>query len=248
MLSCQNLFDGALLFASYLGAVCFANVYFCTAVFAICSTLHCVSIWVIATKGAVVLICSIIFRAVKRNFNKWTVALLYLVANVFYLIYQTDGYFALFDKIFGLAVGLAFTYVCIYTYRAVLVRGLRYQPALDEKIAIGLFVVVVSFALAKCTFAQYNLLAFVVPFAVLMVSVAVDSQTAFVVALLLGVGNLLVTMDFSVPCLYMFMALACVLMNNLNRYVSAVAVVICDVLFAYLFDIYPNLSVYSLIP
>jgi positive regulator of sigma E activity len=89
---------------------------------------------------------------------------------------------------------------------------------------------------------------FVVPFAILFVSVTVDSQTSFVVATLFGVGNLLVTFAFETPCLYVFMALACVLMNNLNRYVSAVAVVICDVLFAYLFDIYPNLSVYSLIP
>lgn len=248
MLACQHLFDGALLFGAYLGAVCFANVYFCTAIFAVCGLLHGASVWVVISKALVVLACCVVLKLVKRNLNRWLVALLYLVANVLYLIYQTDGYFVLFDKISYLLVGLAFTYVCIYTYRAVLVRGLRYQPALDEKIAIGLFVVVLSYALAKCSYFGYNALQFVVPFAILFVSVTVDNQTSFVVATLFGVGNLLVTFAFETPCLYVFMALACVLMNNLNRYVSAVAVVICDVLFAYLFDIYPNLSVYSLIP
>jgi len=248
MLACQNLFDGSLLFGAYLGGVCFANVYFCTAVFVICGLLHGASIWVVISKALVVLACTVVYRLLKRSFNKWTVALLYVVANVFYLVWRTDGYFALFDKLSWLVVGFAFTYVCIYTYRAVLVRGLRYQPALDEKIAIGLFVVVLSYALAKFTVFDYNVLQLVVPFALLFVSVTVDNQTAFVAATLFGVGHLLVYFAFEVPCMYVVMALSCVLMNNLNRFVSAVAVVICDVLFAYLFDIYPNFTVYSLLP
>ena len=111
MLCCQSLFGGQLLFGAYLGAVCFANVYFCTTVFAICSILYGTSVWVVISQGACVLICTIIFRAIKRNFNKWLIALLHLVANVVYLIYQTDGYFVLFDKISYIAIGMAFTYV-----------------------------------------------------------------------------------------------------------------------------------------
>lgn len=46
--------------------------------------------------------------------------LLYLVAsNVFYCVYGTADYFALFDKILYSLCGIAFSFVCIYFFRAV---------------------------------------------------------------------------------------------------------------------------------
>ena len=243
-----GVFEGNISFGLFVGAVYSANpivacvVYLSSAVvYGWTSLLHA------AVKAAVVMIFVGIHYFAKRKINKLALLLYLTIANVFYVVYSFIDYFSLFDRILYAAIGIAFSYVCIYVFRAVFVRGLNYRPALDETICIGLLIAVASYAISLIAFGQLQLIYFVAPFAILFSVMCFGDKTALTGAVLIGIGNVFATGSYECCVYCVISALASVTLCRINRYIGALSVLLVDVLMSYFLNLHGafNMAVFA---
>lgn len=248
-LCCGNVFDGALSFGLFVGAIYTANPFVSTIIYLAASAVYGWQFFVHAgVRAGVMLLFVLIHNLAKKKIRKALLLLYLVLANVFYCVYQTADYFALFDKLLYTVCGIAFSYVCIYVFRALFVRGLAYRPALDEAICISLFAVVVSYAMSRLFVWELCVVYFLIPFVLLFSAKVLGDTATLVCAALLGLGNLLATGVYDCAAFCMFSAVSVICGMRLNRFVSGLTVVIVDVLTSYFLNLHGSFSTLVFVP
>ena len=244
-----GVFDGNLTFGLFVGAVYSANpivaaiVYLgSAAVYGWMNLLHA------AVRTAIIIIAVSVHRVAKRKIGKLTLLLYLVVADVFYIAYGFIDYFDLFDKFLFAACGVAFAYVCIYTFRAAFVRGLNYRPALDETVCIGLFAIVASYCLSRISFGRFEVIYFIAPFSLLFCSACFGDKVTLCAAVLIGLGNIFATASYECCVYCVVAALSAVTLSRVNRYLGAASVVIADVLMSYFLNLHGAFNVATVAP
>lgn len=227
-------FEGAISFGLFVGALYSANPFISAiiyvagaAVYGWTSVLHA------GARAVVIIACWLAHRIAKRKIGKLNLLAYVVLANVFYCVYDFVDYFTLFDRFLYVACGIAFSYVSIYVFRAVFVRGLAYRPALDELICIALFIATCGYCLSKHVFWGLEIVYAIAVYALLFSATCFGAKTAFVCSALFGLGNILATGQYDCAVFLMIATLAVVMCNRVSRFLSAVSVVAVDVLFTY---------------
>lgn len=248
-LSCGKVFDGALSFGLFVGVLYSANPFISALIYIVSSVpFGWTSVINAGVRASVMLLFVIIHRLAKKKIHKWHLLLYLIAANVFYCVYLTDGYFQLFDKLLHTACGIAFSFVCIYVFRAVFARGLAYRPALDEVICIGLFAVAVSYGVSCVTLWGLDIIYFFIPFALLFCAMVLGDKATLVCAVLLGLGNLLATGTYDCCAYCAFCSVAIIATIRLNRYAAGLSTVIVDVILSYFLDLHGSFSTLVFVP
>ena len=244
-----GVFHGNVAFGLFVGAVYSANPIIACVVYLASSVIYgWTNLLHAGVRAAVIMLFVVIHHFAKRKIGKLHLLLYLVAANVFYLVYNFVDYFDLFDKFVYAAIGIAFSYVCIYVFRALFVRGLNYRPALDETVCIGLFTVVCSYCLSQITFGQLQLIYFVAPFAILFAVVCFGDKVALTCAALIGLGNVFATGGYECCVYCVIAALSAVTLSKVNRYVGALAVLIVDVLMSYFLNLHGDFSMLVFAP
>lgn len=242
-LCCGKVLDGALSFGMFVGVAYSANPFLGALIYLATGIVFGWQFFVQAgVRVGVTLLFVLIHKLTKKKIRK-TLLLLYLtLANVFYCAYQTENYFQLFDKLLFSACAIAFSFVCIYVYRAVFVRGLAYRPALDETICIGLFGIAVSYGMSATTVWGLQTVYFAIPFALLFFAYVFGDKETLLCAALFGLGNLLSSGVYDCAAFCMFAAVSVIVTMRLNRFVAGLCVVIVDVLMSYFLNLHGSFS------
>lgn len=242
-----GVFGGAMSFGLFVGAMYSANPFVSALIYISASAIYgWTSVLHATVRAGVMLACWVIHRLVKRKIGKLNLLAYLAMANVFYCAYDFVNYFTLFDRILYVVCGIAFSYVSVYVFRAVFLRGLQYRPALDELVCIALFVVVCAYCLSRHVFWGLEIVYAVAVYAVLFSATCFNAQTAFICATLFGLGNLLATGSYDC-CVYLTIAtLTVVMCNRVSRFLSAVSVVAVDVLFTYFFGLHSSAGFFGL--
>lgn len=234
-------FGGAISFGLFVGALYSANPLICALIYVAGAVIYgWTSVLHAGVRCAVMIACWLIHRIAKRKIGKLNLLLYVILANVFYCVYDFTDYFTLFDRLLYVACGIAFSYVTIYVFRAVFVRGLIYRPALDELICIALFTVVCGYCVSQYTFFGLEPIYLVATYAALFCATCFGAKTAFVCSALFGLGNLLATGQYDCTVFLVVATLVIVMCNRVSRFLSAVSVVAVDVLFTYFFNLHAD--------
>lgn len=237
-----GIFEGTISFGLYVGALYSANPIIASVVYLASSVAYGLpGLLQAGVRAAVMLLFWGIHKIAKRKIGKFYLLLYLLVANVFFCAYNFTDYFTLFDRLLYVACGVAFSYVCIYVFRAVFVRGLAYRPALDERICIALFVTVASYCLSQLSFWGIEPIYLVATYAILFASSCFGAETSLVAAILFGAGNILAAGAYDCCVFCVLAALAVITTNKVSRFLSALAVVVADVLMTYLLRLHGQL-------
>ena len=238
-----GVFDGNLAFGLFVGATYSANPIISTVIYLASSAVYgWDSLLHAAVRAAVIALFVAIHYFVKRKIGKLNLLLYLVLANVFYCVFRFTDYFNTFDRILYSAIGIAFSYVCIYVFRAVFVRGLAYKPSLDETVCLGLFVVVATYCISQISFFNLQLIYFLAPFAVLFATVCFGDVTALAGAVLVGIGNIFATGTFDTCVFCVVSALAAVTMCKVSRFLGAAAILIVDVLMSFFLNLHGAFS------
>lgn len=246
---CGNVLGGALPFGAFVGATYSANPFISAAIYVASAVVFGLqSVAYAAVRAAVTILFVVFHKIVKKKIRKWHLLLYLVAANVFYCAYGTEGYFQLFDKLLYVACGIAFSFVCIYFFRAVFVRGLAYRPALDEVVCICLFAIVVGYGVSAVQLWGLEVIYFFIPLTLLFCCCVLGDKATLVCACLLGMGNLLATGTYDCCVFCLFCALAIVVANKLNRFVAGLASVIVDVVMSYFLGLHGNFSTVAFVP
>ncbi len=227
---CKNYFGGMLALGMFFGAFLTLNPLCCGVV---CIANALLYGWENCLTGAVAVVVVLVFFYLHKLIHKRITRLLYLLyvcsACVFYCVYNTADYFVLFDKLLDctLAVGLSFVMTGVVRIAK---RGFGYKVSVDDKVALAIWGVIVSYCLSQTTVFGCVLVEVVAPAVVLFAVCSLGGNTAFCIATAIGVGNLLFTGSFDYIGFLMFATCFAVLFSQLNKYVSAVSFLVCDVL------------------
>ena len=243
-----GVFEGNITFGLFVGAVYSANPLIAAVVYLGSAVVYgWISLMHAAVKCAFVLLFVGIHYFAKRKINKLALLVYLVIANVFYICYSFVDFFNLFDRFLYAAIGIAFSYVCIYVFRAVFVRGLNYRPALDETICIGLLTAVAGYCISGITFWQLQLVYFIAPFAILFCVMCFGDKTALMGAVLIGIGNVFATGSYECCVYCVIAALTSVTLCKVNRYVGALSVLLVDVLMSYFLNLHGafNMTVFA---
>lgn len=234
-------FGGAISFGLFVGALYSANPIISAFVYVASSVVYgWTSLLHASCRCAVMMICWLIHRLVKRKIGKLNLLLYLILSNVFYCAYDFTDYFTLFDKLLYVVCGIAFAYVTIYVFRAVFVRGLAYRPALDELVCISLFVIACGYCLSQYQFWGLEPIYLIATYAMLFAATCFGAKTAFVCSALFGLGNLLASGTYDCCVFLMAATLVTIMCNRVSRYLSAVSVVAVDVLFTYFLQLHSD--------
>ncbi len=236
-----KVFDGLFAFGTFVGGLYAGNpvlvgiIYIASsAMWGVEHMLQC------AIRVAVVIACWGIHYVAKRKIGKFNLLLYVLLANAFYLVHNFVDYPTLFTKIAHTTCGVAFSFVSLYVFRAVFARGLNYPPQIGEKICIALFAVVEIFCLSTLTVATLEVVYFVLPFVLLFANSCFDEKTTFVTAVVCGLGNLLATGSLQGMAFCALASLAIVAFGTISRYLSALGVIVVDVVLSYFLGLHGN--------
>ncbi|MEG2158657.1 MAG: hypothetical protein RRY18_02130, partial [Clostridia bacterium] len=143
---------GLLSFGLFMGAVYCESPIICGLIYILSSLLTGVDGIICAgIRVAVIVVSLLIHKKLKKKVNRILLVLYILLANIFYICYKVTPKLLL-DRFINVGVGLAFAFACIYILRALLVRGLKYRPSVEELVCGGALIV----AFSKCLSA-YNI-------------------------------------------------------------------------------------------
>lgn len=244
-----GLFDGILSLSVFVGALYCANAYLAAGIFLISSFLNGMQGFFVALTQVAVLLFAVLFhKLLKKKMHKWVLVLFFLASNIFYVCYNLQTEFAVFDRLLYSLLGLGFSFVCIYAFNCVFVRGLRYKPALDETMCLCMLLVVLSYAACFVELGQFTLIEFVAPLAILFALFCMSQLSCFVVAVCVGLGSVFAVGDFYLFSCYAIFALTVVCAVNLNKAVAVLSVVVCDVVLKYFFETTGTVVFESLLP
>lgn len=238
-----GVFDGNVAFGLFVGATYSANPIISAVIYLAASAVYgWDSLLQAAVRAAVLLLFVAIHYFAKKKIGKLNLLLYLVLCNVFYCVFRFTDYFNTFDRLLYAAIGIAFSYVCIYVFRAVFVRGLSYRPSLDETVCIGLFVIVAAYAISHVSFFGLQLIYFVAPFAILFAVVCFGDQVALAGAVLIGLGNIFATGAFDCCVFCVLSALSAVTLCKVNRFLGAASILIVDVLMSFFLDLHGAFS------
>ena len=238
-----GVFDGNIAFGLFVGATYSANPIIAAFIYLASSVVYGWDCLLQAgVRAAVLLLFVAIHYFAKRKIGKLNLLLYLLLCNVFYCVFRFTDYFNLFDRLLYMAMGIAFSYVCIYVFRAVFVRGLSYRPALDETVCIGLFVVVAAFCISQISFFGLQLIYFVAPYAILFAVVCFGDKSALAGAVMIGLGNIFATGSFECCVFCVVAALSAVTLCKVNRYIGALSVLLVDIMMAFFLNLHGEFS------
>ncbi len=197
---------------------------------------------------AVVLAIMCAYRLCHVRIGRWGLLICCIVGNVYYCIMGASSLQALLVCLLDVSIGVAFSFVSVYTYRALFSRGLRYRPALDELICMGAYYVIMCYALSRVVVGIYMPIMLIVPIAILLTSSIFGDMPALVIALLSGIGVVCGCGSYSMMMLYAIMGLTTLVTSRLDRLITALCLIVVDTLFAYITNVYGSFDIYVLLP
>ena len=236
-----GVFDGQFAFGAFVGALYVGNPIVVSTLYLASSIIYGLpNLLQCAVRAGVMVVAWTIHYIAKRKIGKFHLLLYVVGANVFYVVHNFVDYPNLFDKILYAICGVAFSFVCLYVFRAVFARGLAYPPQIGEKICIALFGMVATFCLSQLTVSTLEVVYFVLPFALLFTNSCLDQKTTMVTSVICGLGNLLATGTLDGLAFCVISALAIVAFGTISRYLSALVVIVVDVALSYFLGLHGN--------
>lgn len=177
----------------------------------------------------------------KRRLKIWHIMLYAFISQIpAFFIYGTS-YQIIIDTLIRLSLSQVFTLSSIIICYAVLVRGLRYRLTIDEALAGGIFVIVLSLGLYCIAFQGvrpfYYFLSLLILFAVY-----VFAEKGIIICLLIGIGAASNSVEIYLIALTASAAILAYSLTRTNPYIMAFAVVSIDIVFRVALNLYADNS------
>ena len=185
---------------------------------------------------------------IMHNKLKYPIGLIHI--NIYNLVasFTVLGFCSmdmLVEALASILLGGIFAYCACIVANAVLIRGLKYRLNTDEILSLSVVFLVVGLSLFSIDFSGFNLYFLFSPFIVLFSSYF-GSSAVLGVSCVLGLGVTLSTGNIVYVATTVLWALAVVVFSKI-KYLSAVAIILVDLLLGFYFKAYPSYSIYNII-
>jgi len=242
----QNLLGalafGLLVGCSYCRRRVFPSLFFVATGFA-----QGIAQGVICCCQALVMLVATSFCAKKgKKINKWRLLVCMVLGHGLYFAYHIQNTLHV-KYLFCFVLGLAFSYLCIYAFRAVFVRGLKYKAGTDENVCIFAVAVALLRGLALTTVMDVSLTLPLSGFILPLALVALGGTGAFLTASCFGVAELLAFGKLAPCAVYMLVVGVGLAFVGVSKYLTVSATLLTQVATAYFFEMYGNGTTFALV-
>lgn len=174
----------------------------------------------------------------KKNIKKWELGIYAVLSQVATVVLRSlaDGLVVL--NILNVFVGLAFMYVCIVFFEAMIIRGLTSKFTVLE--IISMFVIVMSLCAGLVNLNLFGF-SFLKLFVALLIFVFASASTPLLTMLLAitsGLGALISTNSALFVAPFALWALVCLVFKSKHRIFMAISVLCIEVVISLYFNIY----------
>ena len=121
-------------------------------------------------------------------------------------------------------------------------RGISYKLTLPEIVSGGVVLVSIAIGLGACNIYGFSLLKLFVALSLLIISNVTSPGRTIIFASLMALGSLLENNNPIYFAPFIIWALAVISFKFLNRYISAVAIILAEVIITFYFDLYYSFS------
>ncbi|MEG1528154.1 MAG: SpoIIE family protein phosphatase [Clostridia bacterium] len=223
------------------------NIWLSCVVFLLSSVFYGLNqIIITATQAVVIVVALLIHNRIGRAVNKWLMCLYMLLSLIFYFVYSSDV--GVVERLIYCGSSIIFSYVCMYVFRAVFVRGLRYRLGTDELIFLATVCVAISQSFADIKVGNVAIIDIVAPFGILFLLFTYSPLSSFCFASSLGLGVALNSGQISSIAIYCVFALVSVGFYKLSKYLSALALLLSLLVLVFFFDVYGSTHYLVLLP
>lgn len=185
------------------------------------------------------------FRAGK-SINMLFANLYTLLSQIPYIILTVKS-IGVFTAILTVAVTQVFAYCAIIVLYAILIRGLKYRLTVDELISGAVLLSSVALGLYQCSIYQFNFYYMVCAFLLLLSAYMFSSSVPLVLAVVMGLGASFSNGEIILVATAVCWAVAVIMFRNTSVYLSALAMIMVDIVFGFYFNAYATYSYINII-
>lgn len=179
--------------------------------------------------------------SVKKPMKKWELFVLAFFSQTGRIIFDIIAGEVL-KAVLTPLVGICYLYLLLMVIEPILMRGLSYKLTLPEIVAGGVMLSSISIGLSACDIYGFSLLKFFLALSLLVISNVTSAGRTIIFASIISLGSLLESNNPVYFAPFMIWALAVVSFKFLNRYISAVALMLAEVLNIFYFNLYYSFS------
>ena len=185
--------------------------------------------------------------SLKKPMLKWELFLLALFSQTARIIFDVLAGEILKAVITPVA-GLCYLYLLLMVIEPILMRGLSYKLTLPEIVAGGVVLSSLAVGLSACDIYGFSLLKLFVALSLLIISNVTSAGRTVIFTSVMALGGLLESNNPLYFAPFLIWALAVVSFKYINRYVSAVAIILSEVIITFYFNLYYSFSWVGLAP
>ena len=197
--------------------------------------------------GAVLAVAYYVHISMKKPMLKWELFVLAFFSQTARIIFDVLGG-EILKAVATPLFALFYLYLLLLVIEPLLMRGLSYKLTLPEIVSGGVVLVSVAVGLSACDIYGFSLLKLFVALALLIISNVASAGRTVIFASIMALGGLLENNNPIYFAPFLIWALAVVSFKFLNRYISAVAILLAELLVTFYFNLYYSFSWVALAP
>lgn len=181
-----------------------------------------------------------------KSINMLFANLYTLLSQIPYIIFtlKTASVYAV---ILTVAITQIFAYCAIIILYAILIRGLKYRLTVDELISGAVLLSAVSLGLYQCVLFEFNIYFAFCAFIILLSAYMFSSGVPLVLAVVIGLGASFSDGQIILVAAAVCWAIAVIMFRNTSVYLSAVALILTDIVLGFYFNAYNTYSYFNII-
>lgn len=178
-----------------------------------------------------------IHLTIKKPMQKWELFVLAFFSYTARIVFDIlDG--NILKGIITPLASLCYLYLLLMVLEPLLLRGLSYKLTMPEIVAGGVVLVSVAIGLSACNIYGFSLLKLFVALSILVISNVTSAGRTIIFASIMALGGLMENNNPLYFAPFMIWALAVVSFKFLNRYISAVALLLAELIITFYFNLY----------
>ncbi|MBP5651595.1 MAG: SpoIIE family protein phosphatase [Clostridia bacterium] len=178
--------------------------------------------------GTVATAVPLVAVAKRKKIPSWVYYVAALIPQLFYVFANIRSAQVALTWVFAILLGLLFMFVCHMCLNILKNRFHNFVLNTDEKIALSIFVVILSVGLCACKF-YVSPNSIVCLLLIFTFTYYFDAKYALLVSILFGLGELIVSKSVVAPAIFVLYALLSLGFKSNIKVLSIIAVVLCNI-------------------
>jgi len=189
----------------------------------------------------------LIYKIINKNPSFVATILFFIIGCAGYLYFNIFNATTIIITIVCVVVSIMFLYLTKQVFNALFTRGLQTRLTLDENICLAIFCLSLFSGIVNIYIFKINVSTSIIVFLVLLLCKILNRTKAMYILQLLGIGVSLAIGNVVNIAIYTTFGLVVLLLKDMHKLFSIVAVLLLDMLFGYFFNVYAVYSIYNIL-